>query len=348
VGVFYSGDWRQSPSFSSGDMMLKGYYEEFIHMSRYSRFDYTLGRRELWPETVRRYIKFLVERYGPEEIDYDVLHEIEDAIIAQDIMPSMRAMMTAGPALERDHVAGYNCAYLPIDHQRSFDELMYILLCGTGVGFSVEDKYVKRLPEVSEELHETDTVIVVADSKIGWASSFRELVSLLYSGKIPKWDLSRVRPAGAKLKTFGGRASGPQPLDNLFSYAVRLFKKAAGRRLTSLECHDLVCKIAEIVVVGGVRRSALISLSDLSDDRLRVAKDGRWWDVHPERALSNNSYVIDERPDLETFLAEWSALYNSRSGERGIFSRSASRNTAGRNGRREVDHEFGTNPCLSN
>ena len=325
--------------------MLKGYYEEFIHMSRYSRFDYNLGRRELWKETVKRYIKFWVERYGPEEIDYDVLRDIERAIVALEIMPSMRAMMTAGPALERDNVAGYNCAYMPIDSQRSFDELMYILLCGTGVGFSVEDKYVKKLPEVSEELHETDTVIVVADSKIGWASSSRELISLLYSGKIPKWDLSRIRPAGSRLKTFGGRASGPEPLDSLFNYAVRLFKKAAGRRLSSLECHDLVCKIAEVVVVGGVRRSALISLSDLSDDRLRTAKNGQWWNVNPERALSNNSYVIDERPDLETFLAEWSALYNSRSGERGIFSRSASRNTAGRNGRREVDHEFGTNPC---
>jgi len=325
--------------------MLKGYYEEFIHMSRYSRFNYDLGRRELWPETVRRYIQFWMGRFSDEEIDYNVLNEIEEAILVQKIMPSMRALMTAGPALDRDNVAGYNCAYITIDHQRCFDELMYILLCGTGIGFSVEDRYVKKLPEVSEELHETDTVIIVADSKIGWASSFRELVSLLYSGKVPKWDLSRVRPAGARLKTFGGRASGPQPLDSLFNYTVRLFQRAAGRRLSSLECHDLVCKIAEVVVVGGVRRSALISLSDLSDDRLRTAKDGRWWDIHPERALSNNSYVINERPDFETFLAEWSSLYNSRSGERGIFSRSASRNTAARNNRRKVEFEFGTNPC---
>lgn len=324
--------------------MLQTDYQKFIHRSRYARYRDDLGRRETWEETVKRLMHFWVSRYGPEEIDYATLHEIEEAILNLEIMPSMRSLMAAGAALDRDEVAGYNCCYLPIEDPRCFDELMYILLCGTGVGFSVERQYVNKLPEVAEELHETDTTIVVADSKIGWASSFRELVSLLYSGKIPKWDVSKVRPAGSRLKTFGGRASGPEPLASLFDYTVRLFRRARGRKLTSIECHDLVCKVAEIVVVGGVRRSALISLSNLSDDRIRNAKTGNWWDAHQERALANNSYVADERPDFEVFLKEWGSLYESRSGERGIFSRRACQRKAEENGRRDSDHEFGTNP----
>lgn len=253
--------------------------------------------------------------------------------------------MTAGKALERDNVAGFNCSYLPIDNIRSFDELMYILLCGTGVGFSVERQYIAKLPEVAEEMHETDTVIKVRDSKIGWASAFKELVGLLYSGSIPQWDVSAVRPAGARLKTFGGRASGPAPLVDLFRFTVNLFVKARGRKLNSLECHDLVCKIADIVVVGGVRRSALISLSNLTDDRMRRAKSGQWWEENPQRALANNSACYTEKPDLASFMKEWSSLYESRSGERGIFSRVASQCQASKNGRRESDKDFGTNPC---
>lgn len=325
--------------------MLETDYERYIHRSRYARWRDDLGRRETWEETVKRLIHFWVERHGPEELDYDKLHEIEDAILNLDIMPSMRSLMTAGPALDRDHVAGYNCAFIPIEDARCFDELMYILLCGTGVGFSVERQYVNKMPEVSEEFHETDTTISVADSKIGWASAFRELISLLYAGKVPQWDMSKIREAGARLKTFGGRASGPEPLESLFSFTVSLFKRAAGRRLNSIECHDLVCKVAEIVVVGGVRRSALISLSNLSDDRMRNAKNGQWWVDNPQRALANNSYVADERPDFEVFLNEWRSLYQSHSGERGIFSREACKRTAAKNGRRDTEQDFGTNPC---
>lgn len=253
--------------------------------------------------------------------------------------------MTAGKALDRDNVAGFNCAYLVIDHPRAFDELMYILLCGTGVGFSVERQYVSKLPEVAEGFYDTDTVIRVADSKIGWAKSLRELVSLLYAGQVPRWDVSAVRPAGSVLKTFGGRASGPEPLVELFQFTVQLFRSAAGRRLSSVECHDLVCKIAEVVVVGGVRRSALISLSNLTDDRIRRAKHGQWWIDNPQRALANNSACYTEKPDFEAFLNEWKSLYESRSGERGFFSRPAAKKQAARNGRRDADHDFGTNPC---
>jgi ribonucleoside-diphosphate reductase alpha chain len=253
--------------------------------------------------------------------------------------------MTAGPALDRDNVAGYNCSYLPIDHPRAFDEMMYILMCGTGVGYSVERQYVSKLPEVAEDFHETDTVIKVVDSKIGWAKAFRELVSLLYSGQVPKWDVSGVRPAGARLKTFGGRASGPDPLVNLFNYSVNLFRGASGRKLTSLEAHDLCCKVAEIVVVGGVRRSALISLSNLTDDRVRRAKHGAWFTDHPERALANNSVAYTEKPDLEAFLEEWQSLYKSKCGERGIFSRVAAKSVVDKIGRRDSNYEFGTNPC---
>lgn len=322
--------------------MLPTSYEQYIHMSRYSRWIPEKKRRETWAETVDRYINFWLNR---ELINEEEARELEQAIYNLEVMPSMRALMTAGPALDRDNVAGFNCSYVAVDTPRVFDEIMYVLLCGTGVGFSVEKKYVSQLPPVAEEFHESDTVIVVADSKIGWASAFRELVSLLYSGKIPKWDLSRVRPAGAPLKTFGGRASGPGPLDDLFYFAVELFTSAKGRRLSSLECHDLVCKIAEIVVVGGVRRSALISLSDLDDDQMRGCKMGAWWETDVQRALANNSAVYEEKPNVGRFLKEWESLYESKSGERGIFNReSASKCIPDR--RAELGYkDWGTNPC---
>lgn len=318
-------------------------YSEFIHLSRYSRWIPELNRRETWPETVDRYLNFFKARV-PIVTD-DVWTLLRNGILDLEVMPSMRCMMTAGKALERDNVAGYNCSYLPIDHVRAFDELMYILCCGTGVGYSVERQYVSKLPDVAHEFHDTDTVIVVADSKIGWASSLRQLIGLLYGGLVPKWDFSRIRPAGARLKTFGGRASGPEPLEKLFKFTVNLFKKAAGRKLSSLECHDLVCMIADIVVVGGVRRSALISLSNVSDDRMRVAKSGQWWVENPQRALANNSAAYTEKPEYEIFLKEWMSLYESKSGERGIFSRVASKKQAAKSGRRDSNVDFGTNPC---
>jgi ribonucleoside-diphosphate reductase alpha chain len=317
-------------------------YQEFIAASRYARWLPDEGRRETWPETVDRYVEFWQER---EAITADEALELGDAIERLDVMPSMRCLMTAGEALERDNVAGFNCSYLPIDHPRAFDELMYVLLCGTGVGFSVERQYITELPVVSEEFHETDTTIVVPDSKVGWAKSFRQLVSLLYAGEVPKWDISKVRPAGAPLKTFGGRASGPQPLIDLFNFSIHLFRGAAGRKLNSIECHDLVCKIAEVIVVGGVRRSALISLSNPSDGRLRGAKSGQWWVDNPQRALANNSACYTERPEFDFFLDEMRALYESKSGERGVFSRVAARKVAARNGRRDPEQHFGTNPC---
>jgi ribonucleoside-triphosphate reductase len=317
-------------------------YQQFIHKSRYARWNEKEQRRENWEETVTRYCNFFRDRF-PDTFPYDRVYQ---AILSLEVMPSMRCLMTAGPALARDEISGYNCSYLAIDHPRAFDEVMYILMCGTGVGFSVEQQYTKQLPEIADEFHDTDSVIIVPDSKLGWASSFRELISLLYSGRLPKWDLSRLRPAGAPLKTFGGRSSGPEPLRKLFEFATELFKKARGRRLTSLECHDLVCKIADIVVVGGVRRSALISLSDLSDDKLRSAKSGYWWIDNGQRALANNSAVYTESPDVGTFLKEWTALYESKSGERGIFSRISTRAKAAENGRRISDGiDFGTNPC---
>ena len=317
-------------------------YQQYIHKSRYARWLPEEGRRETWEETVTRYVKFWVDK---DMIDSKTANELADAIENLEIMPSMRCLMTAGEALDRDNMAGFNCSYVAIDNVRAFDEILYVLMCGTGVGFSVERQSVNKLPEVSEEFHETDTTIVVADSKIGWAKAFRELVSLLYSGQIPTWDVSKVREKGAKLKTFGGRSSGPTPLIDLFSFTVNTFKTAAGRKLTSVECHDIVCKIAEIVVVGGVRRSALISLSNLSDDRMRHAKSGHWWETDSQRALANNSAVYEERPDFETFLEEWTSLYKSKAGERGIFSRKAAKTQAARNGRRDIDHDFGTNPC---
>jgi ribonucleoside-diphosphate reductase alpha chain len=315
-------------------------YQQYIHKSRYARYLDEQQRRESWEETVLRYVDFWKDKLTLEEQG-----EIYTSILNMEVMPSMRCMMTAGPALERDNVAGFNCSYLPIDSPRSFDELMYILLNGTGVGFSVERDYVNQLPVVADTFHETETTIVVADSKIGWASAFRELISLLYAGKIPKCDLTRVRPAGARLKTFGGRASGPQPLADLFNFSVELFQSAAGRKLTSLECHDLVCKIADIVVVGGVRRSALISLSNVTDNRMANAKNGEWYLTNGQRALANNSAVYSERPDFDTYSSEMKRLYESKSGERGIFSRVAAQKVAARNERRDATHKFGTNPC---
>jgi len=318
-------------------------YQRYIHTSRYARWLEKEKRRETWEETVKRYIDFFQDKFG--EGTVDVFPELEQAILNLQVCPSMRCLMTAGKALERDNVAGYNCSYRAVDDIRAFDEIMYILLCGTGVGFSIERQYINSLPAVAEEFYESDTTIVVADSKIGWASSYRELISLLYGGKIPKWDMSKIRPAGSRLKTFGGRASGPEPLIELFEFTVNIFKEASGRQLRSLECHDLVCKIADIVVVGGVRRSALISLSNLTDERLRSAKSGAWWTDNPQRALANNSVCYTECPDIGIFLKEWMSLYESKSGERGIFNREASRRVAGRNGRRDPDHDFGTNPC---
>lgn len=317
-------------------------YQQYIAKSRYARYLPDQKRRETWEETVRRYLNFFMERGQITPENYD---ELFNAIHDLEVMPSMRAVMSAGAALDRDNVAGFNCSYLVIDHPRAFDELMYILMCGTGVGFSVERQYIAKLPEVAEVMHETDTVINVADSKIGWAKSFRELISLLYSGQIPRWDVSGVRPAGSPLKTFGGRASGPEPLVELFRFAVETFRGAAGRKLNSLECHDLCCKVAQIVVVGGVRRSALISLSNLTDDRIRRAKHGQWWMDNPHRGLANNSACYTEKPDFEAFLNEWQSLYESRSGERGFFSRVASQKQAAKNGRRDSKHDFGTNPC---
>jgi len=332
----------------SGSNMLPTLYQEFIYKSRYAKWLWDENRRENWDETVARYFNFFDEHIK-DVTGYTVTAEerkqLEDAVLNLEIMPSMRCLMTAGEALKRENVSGYNCSYVAVDSPRSFDEILYVLMNGTGVGFSVESKYVDQLPMVPDAFFDTETNIVVADSKLGWAKSLKELIHLLYAGQVPRWDLSKVRPAGAPLKTFGGRASGPGPLEDLFKFTVATFKKAAGRRLTTLEAHDIVCKIAEIVVVGGVRRSALISLSDLSDDRMRVAKSGDWWKENVQRALANNSFVAKEKPDVGIFMREWLSLYESRSGERGIFSRAASRKQAEKFGRRDSDHDFGTNPC---
>ena len=317
-------------------------YQQYIHKSRYARYMDDEQRREEWEETINRYVSFFTER---NQIDDIMAEELYNAIFEQKVMPSMRCMMTAGAALKRDNVAAFNCSYLPIDSPRSFDELMYILMCGTGVGFSVERDYVNQLPVVADSFHDTKTTVVVSDSKVGWASAFRELISLLYAGKVPKCDLTKVRLAGARLKTFGGRASGPQPLADLFNFSVDLFKGAAGRKLTSLECHDLVCKIADIVVVGGVRRSALISLSNVTDNRMANAKNGEWYISNGQRALANNSAVYSEKPDFDTYSSEMKRLYDSKSGERGIFSRIAAQKVAARNERRDATPKFGTNPC---
>jgi len=323
---------------------IENTYQSYIHKSRYARWLPDQQRRETWEETVNRYFGFWTEKY-PNLLTDEVIDPLKQDVMHLGTMPSMRALMTAGLALERDNVAGFNCSYISMNRPRSFDELMYILMCGTGVGFSCERQEISNLPVVSEEFYKSDTPIIVSDSKIGWASAFRELLALLWAGKIPKWDMSRVRPAGAPLKVFGGRASGPEPLDDLFHYSVNLFKNAAGRKLNSLEVHGLVCKIAEIVVVGGVRRSALISLSNLSDDRMRHAKSGKWWEQHPEFALANNSAAYTEKPDEETFMREWLSLVESKSGERGMLNREASQKQAAKNGRRDANYAFGTNPC---
>lgn len=332
----------------SGSNMLPTLYQEFIHKSRYARWLWDDNRRENWDETVARYFNFFDEHIK-DVTGYTVTKEerkeLEQAVLNLEIMPSMRCLMTAGEALKRENVAGYNCSYVAVDSPRSFDEILYILMNGTGVGFSVESKFVDQLPVIADDFHDTDTTILVADSKLGWAKALKELIHLLYAGQVPRWDVSKVRPAGAPLKTFGGRASGPGPLEDLFKFTVATFKRAAGRRLSTLEAHDIVCKIAEIVVVGGVRRSALISLSDLSDDRMRVAKSGDWWKENVQRALANNSFVAKEKPDVGIFMREWLSLYESRSGERGIFSRQASKKQAEKFGRRDPDHDFGTNPC---
>ena len=323
-------------------------YNTFIAKSRYSRYLDDQGRREHWNETVKRYFDFMAKHLADKQgyhLTNALREELESAVNNLEVMPSMRAIMTAGPALERQNVAAFNCSYLPIDDPKAFDEAMYILLCGTGVGFSVEKQYVNKLPEVPEQLFNSETTIVVSDSKEGWAKSLRQLIALLYSGEIPRIDVSKVRPAGARLKTFGGRASGPKPLEDLFKFCIAKFKGATGRRLSSLECHDILCKIGEVVVVGGVRRSAMISLSDLGDDAMAHAKAGSWWEGQGQRALANNSAVYEERPSIGQFMREWSSIYESHSGERGIFNRDASQKQAAKNGRRDSTFAFGTNPC---
>ena len=341
-------------------MRLPTTYQEYIHLSRYARWDYSQGRRETWDETVERYFNFFTE-WLEEKHEYKLENgektELENVVKDLGVMPSMRCLMTAGPALKKENTAGYNCSYVKVDNQRSFDEILYVLMNGTGVGFSVEEEYTTQLPVIPDELYDTDTVIVVADSKLGWAKAFKELISLLYGGHVPKWDVSKVRPAGAPLKTFGGRASGPEPLVDLFNFTINTFRNAKGRKLKQIECHDIVCKTAEIVVVGGVRRSALISLSDLNDREMRFAKSGQWWEQNVQRALANNSVNYKEKPDVGTFMREWLSLYDSKSGERGIYNSMSAKRTVERiNGRyrdgsgdyirrRDPREDFGTNPC---
>ena len=323
-------------------------YQNFIALSRYARWKEDEQRRETWGETVTRYFDYmaghLLSKHGYKLPD-TLRGELEEAVLNQAIMPSMRALMTSGPALDRCHVGGYNCSYVPVDNPRAFDETMYILMCGTGVGFSVERHCIEKLPQVNEDFHQTDTVIKVGDSRPGWAKSLKELIAMLYSGQIPQFDVSEVRPAGARLKTFGGRASGPQPLIELFEFCIQKFKGAAGRRLYPIECHDIMCKIGEVVVVGGVRRSALISLSNLNDDQMAHAKSGQWWENEGQRALANNSVAYKTKPEMGTFMREWLSLYDSKSGERGIFNRQSAKKQAAKNGRRDADHDFGCNPC---
>ena len=325
-------------------------YQEFIHLSRYARWNEDLGRRENWQETVSRYFDFM-QSHLMDNHKTDISKDrprLEEAVLKLEVMPSMRALMSAGKALERDNVAGFNCSYVAVDNVRAFDETLYILMCGTGVGFSVERQYINKLPDLPEELHKTDTVIKVADSKIGWSKAYKELMSLLYAGQIPEWDLSNIRPQGARLKTFGGRASGPAPLDDLMHFTINIFNDAISKgqkKLVSIDCHDLMCKIAEVVVVGGVRRSALISLSNLSDERMRNAKSGSWWEHSQHRALSNNSVAYTDSAEMGAFMKEWLSLYESKSGERGIFNRQAAENQAAKNGRRAEYKDFGCNPC---
>ena len=324
-------------------------YQEFIHLSRYSRWLPDKKRRETWDETIKRYFDFFQD-YLKENYNYTLKsklrEELETAVLNLSVMPSMRCLMTAGEALKRENIAGYNCSYIAVSRIQSFDEILYVLMNGTGVGFSVERQYITQLPMVAEEFHPSDIVINVPDSKLGWAKAYKEFLGLLWIGQIPKWDLSKIRPAGSPLKTFGGRASGSEPLNSLMNFTINTLTGAAGRRLSSIECHDIVCKIAEVVVVGGVRRSALISLSNLSDDRMRHAKSGQWWNDNPQRALANNSACYTEKPDMGIFMDEWRALYESKSGERGIFNRQSANKQVERTGRRIVEgYEFGTNPC---
>lgn len=320
-------------------MSLPTQYQEYIHLSRYARYQEELGRRETWEETVKRYCDFWKEKY-----DVFPYNDIASAIRDLNVMPSMRALMSAGKALDRDHMAGYNCSFVAVDHPRCLDEILYILMCGTGVGFSVERQYVSKLPEVPE-LHGSDTTIVFEDSKVGWAAGYRQLISLLYAGTVPRISVERIRPSGARLKIFGGRASGPAPLSRLCDATIRKFHNAQGRRLNSIEVHDLVCEIADAVVVGGVRRSALLSLSNLTDERMRNAKTGAWWEGEGQRALANNSVAYTEMPDMGIFMREWESLYASKSGERGIFNRIAAKSQSANTGRRDSNYEFGTNPC---
>jgi ribonucleoside-diphosphate reductase alpha chain len=323
-------------------------YQEVIHKTRYARWMKEENRRENWDETVNRYVDYMfdaIKRYNNYEFDSKVVEDVREAILETKVMPSMRALMTAGEPLEKDNTCLYNCSYLPVDSLRSFDETMYILMNGTGVGYSVESQYVNQLPVVNEHFEKSNTIIVVEDSKAGWAKSFRELLALLWQGQIPSWDVSKVRPAGARLKTFGGRASGPEPLVELFKFSIETIKGAAGRKITPIEAHDLMCKVAEVVVVGGVRRSAMISLSDLEDRKMAGAKAGAWWEYNGQRALANNSAVYNSKPTMEIFMAEWKSLYDSKSGERGIFSREAAQRVAAKNGRRDSTVDFGTNPC---
>ena len=323
-------------------------YQNFIALSRYARWKEDEQRRETWTETVSRYIDYMSEHLKKNH-DYTMAsamkHKLENGLFNLSVMPSMRALMTAGSALDRCHVAGYNCSYIPVDSPRAFDETMYVLMCGTGVGFSVERENVDKLPIINEHFEKSNTVIKVADSRPGWARALREMIAMLYAGQIPQWDVSEVRPAGARLKTFGGRASGPAPLEELFDFLIEKFTQAKNRRLYPLECHDIMCKIGEVVVVGGVRRSALISLSNLGDTQMRHAKSGQWWENEGQRALANNSVAYKFKPDMDTFMREWFALYESKSGERGIFNRQSAINQASKNGRRDVSYEFGCNPC---
>ena len=320
-------------------------YREYIAASRYARFIDEKARRETWGETTQRFVDYIFSHTELIKDNEALKKEIFDAIFNHQLMPSMRAMMTAGKSADRDNTCVYNCSYLPVDDPKSFDEAMFILLCGTGVGFSVEANNINKLPEVPDTLYESNHTIAVHDSKEGWAKSLRLILAHLWAGEVPQWDVSKIRPAGARLKTFGGRASGPQPLIDLFQFVVAVFKNARGRKLNSLECHDIMCKIGEVVVVGGVRRSAMISLSDLDDERIRHAKAGPWWDTAPHRALANNSAVYDETPTVGKFMEEWLSLYNSHSGERGIFNREAAKKTVSKFGHRDPNFEFGTNPC---
>ena len=320
-------------------------YREYIAASRYARFIDEKNRRETWDETTQRFIDYIFSRTDAIKNDSSLKDEIYNAIRNHEVMPSMRAMMTAGKSADRDNTCVYNCSYLPVDDPKSFDEAMFILLCGTGVGFSVEASNIGKLPEVPESLFDSNHIIAVHDSKEGWAKALRLLLAHLWAGEIPKWDTTKIRPAGARLKTFGGRASGPEPLEDLFKFVVNVFQHAKGRKLNSLECHDIMCKIGEVVVVGGVRRSAMISLSDLDDERIRHAKAGPWWDTAPHRALANNSAVYNETPTVGKFMEEWLSLYNSHSGERGIFNREAAKKTVSKFGHRDPNFEFGTNPC---